>query len=1045
MRLPGVDLQLRARLMLLLWLISAFRWGGRFPLAGLRVVGLVIGGGLTTMAAPGFGSWHRDPVLSPLLVQQIVTDAAGFRWVATDEGVYRYDGYEVVPLEALVRRGPRLPSDMVKAITFDQAGCLWIGSNAGLYRYNPRAGELRAIRLPLRADENPAINALLCHPESGDLWVCAGKDAIAILDPDHPQRPRYPVLRMHVTQNALFLRPAPGNGVWVNTDAEECWLLSGTGQIRLKLQIPGTLFVVPASRPTRLVTTRALLEIDSLGRTREIARWPTLLSMYSLMPFFSTDSTCEVVGQGKIFSQSQLFRLTGLLGARPQLEAAPLELGSGMHARYYYRLERDAQGTAWCYAQGVRGCYKQRFERQLVQPVLQADGQPLPSTRAINRLHDGRLLISTYRGLWTQAADSPQAPLRLLPLLSDRGEKWQYAGVVAFDMLPLPGHVVLADESWGYWLISTQRNQLLCYIAPPATALHTRALLRDWAGRVWGGAAPGLYQLFPGERQLKRYADDQARWPLHSLDVNDLAADHANRALWVATNGGLFWLRPDTRELRGFQVAGRAGRQLPTDALLAVAPAGPGRAWVGTRDRGLLLVDAARGLVRRWTEADGLPSHTIATLVPDGHGGVWAGTFAGLVHLPSSGGRLTVYREAEGFTNAELNRGAAFLDKDGTLWVGGMGGVFRVKPAQLPAPASAAPPRLLVSAVGVSTGADEKVTLLATGRPAGPLTLGAGPSAFLELQLALSDHFAPELARFTYRLFSADGPIMPLLTTPHRLLLRGLPPGNYEVEIRVDAPAGHPQPAPLRLPLHVEAQWWQWPVVWVLAAVLLVALGYAIYWLRLRRALREAQLRAELAANLHDEVGALLTRVNLLAEVLRDQHLTSSGKPDTGGAFDRLLYNSRAAVQTMRDVVWGIDSRADTMGALFDRMRDHLDQTAGPAGLRVSFRHTGLPDAEPIAAPLRQHLYLIFKEAVTNAVRHARHVSEIQVRFAREQGHLILEVSDNGQFEVGARVKTAGMGLRNMRQRAAAIGAELEAGPIAGGQSGGYLVRIRIR
>ena len=72
-------------------------------------------------AGPG---GQRDPVLSPLLIQQLVTEASGLRWVDTDEGVHRYDGNDIVPLKSLVREGPRLRVELVSALAFDRQSCL---------------------------------------------------------------------------------------------------------------------------------------------------------------------------------------------------------------------------------------------------------------------------------------------------------------------------------------------------------------------------------------------------------------------------------------------------------------------------------------------------------------------------------------------------------------------------------------------------------------------------------------------------------------------------------------------------------------------------------------------------------------------------------------------------------------------------------------------------------------------------------------------------------------------------------------------------------
>jgi tetratricopeptide (TPR) repeat protein len=127
-----------------------------------------------------------------------------------------------------------------------------------------------------------------------------------------------------------------------------------------------------------------------------------------------------------------------------------------------------------------------------------------------------------------------------------------------------------------------------------------------------------------------------------------------------------------------------------------------------------------------------------------------------------------------------------------------------------------------------------------------------------------------------------------------------------------------------------------------LLVLMAVAAGLGIVRARQRRLLQEAQLRTRIAADLHDEVGALLTRVTMRAELL---HEKQTGIPAASTAA--LLTDSRAALTTMRDVVWSIDAGADTVGALLDRLRDHLDQTTEATTLRTGLTTSHLQDAEP--------------------------------------------------------------------------------------------------
>jgi signal transduction histidine kinase len=252
------------------------------------------------------------------------------------------------------------------------------------------------------------------------------------------------------------------------------------------------------------------------------------------------------------------------------------------------------------------------------------------------------------------------------------------------------------------------------------------------------------------------------------------------------------------------------------------------------------------------------------------------------------------------------------------------------------------------------------------------------------------------------------------------------------VELRGVSGRGVPAANQLRVPLRIEAVWWRQPWAWLLAAGLVGSALYGLHRRRLARVRQVERLRSRIAADLHDEVGTLLTRVSLQAELLRQQ------PAEAGPVLERLLSNSRQAAGTMRDIVWGIDAQADTVGALLDRMRDHLDQTASPAGLATELHVRGLRDAQPLPPELRQHLYLIFKEAVSNAARHARGATRLDVTLARESGWLTLLVQDDGQ-PTGAATRS-GMGRRNMQQRAGLLGGTL----LAEARPQGFVVQLRV-
>ncbi len=1054
----------------------------RFLLTTLRVafVGLL---GLLAVGPARAEPWQRDPILSQLLIRHLLTDPAGYQWIATDEGIFRYDGYELVPLARLARAGSVVaPKGMASTLCLDPAGQLWVGADAGLFCLTLRTGALRRVALSADARAaSPTIVQLFRHPRSGHLWVSCGDGNTVVLDAARGGR----LLSRRLLPGLGFRFQSDGTaaGVWISFVAmryvdpirrQEHIGLPGlarvgpTGPVHQYVPTNSVMLPVPDTNPLQVFSANALYEWTADNQLREIRRWLKADFSDNFLPAaIRGDSAYEWI------SQHNYVQLTVRGPHAGAVKTDSIRLGETADPyQHCFVVYRDPLGAQWIYSRAWRGAYKRRLAApQAVRSLTQANGRVVPSMRGITRLADGRLLLGSYSGPFVQAADSPRAPVRRLTQAyseysrqasrpGEQGSILQFPTL--YDVLTTPLATVVAEEDIGFSVLDLRA--LVCRRLPLAPEERHRpsrflTLLEYPRGRVWGGTDSGLFQLDLRRHCVRRYQSPghpAVAEAVRRLHIVDLAADSATGHLWLATAQGLYHLLPATSELQRVGGPG-AAHPLPSDDLLCVAAAGPGRAWVGTRADGLFLVEARRGVLRQLTITDGLPSPTVATLLVRPDGTVWAGTYAGLIRYDPSQQRLAVFGTAAGLTEAEMNRNSAYADpRTGTLFFGGVGGAFQVAPTTMGQAENdrRRPIRLLATAWSEANGRrrDDPTPVprpLLAGAPVPALHLGAQPTDFIEIHLALTDLLTPDLTHYAYRLRPADDTAAPLPAwqpTTRRLVLQGLAAGDYTVEIRAETSTGHSAANLVRVPLQVARVWWLHPAVWGLAALALMAAGYGIFWLQGQRARREARLRDELAANLHDDVGGLLTKISLMAEVLQhpddvaDEHHPE--EPTAQQLATRLLLNSRAAVQALRDVVWSIDSRADSVQALLDRMEDHLDQTAPAAGLRHSFAADPLPQLQALRPVVRKHVYLVFKEAVTNTVRHAKNATTLHVRLVRDGSFFVLEVTDNGQpFPATSR---AGMGLRSMADRAKAINGSLRTGPRTDGQPG-FEVRLRVK
>ena len=210
------------------------------------------------------------------------------------------------------------------------------------------------------------------------------------------------------------------------------------------------------------------------------------------------------------------------------------------------------------------------------------------------------------------------------------------------------------------------------------------------------------------------------------------------------------------------------------------------------------------------------------------------------------------------------------------------------------------------------------------------------------------------------------------------------------------------------------------------AAGALLLLGGGLFWQYRRRAAqrlttRDAALRQRLAADLHDDVGSLLTQISLQSDLLRE---TPAAPEATLARLERLSDTSRRAARQMADVVWGLHASSAELPEVLAHMRDHAHEVLAPRQLNIDFAVSEAAAALRPSLATCQTLYLIFKEALHNVVKHAGGATLVTIRVSLNASQLCLSVRDNAPGPAPA-ARPGGHGLANMRHRAETVGGAL--------------------
>ena len=204
--------------------------------------------------------------------------------------------------------------------------------------------------------------------------------------------------------------------------------------------------------------------------------------------------------------------------------------------------------------------------------------------------------------------------------------------------------------------------------------------------------------------------------------------------------------------------------------------------------------------------------------------------------------------------------------------------------------------------------------------------------------------------------------------------------------------------------------------------LLFITVGYSLYRSRVARLLGIERVRTRIAADLHDDIGTNLTRIAVLSEVARSQ--LDEANPSVANPLSSIARISRESVASMSDIVWAINPRRDSLLDLVLRMRRFANEIFADGKIGFQFHAPETEQDQKLGADLRRDVFLIFKEALNNAVRHSS-CANVEIELQLDRLWLLLLVSDDGSgFE--SSVSSEGHGLISMRRRAKALGGELQ-------------------
>ena len=938
-------------------------------------------------------------------VSAIVQGHEGYLWLGSFHGLARFDGVRFTVFSSGTTAG--LVNGLITSLLEDAQGNLWIGHETGnLTRY--RDGEFTAVPLP-EPWPGGAIEDIE-EDEAHDIWLLNNSGTLL--------RVRDGALAHSPGNSAAlvgkaYLSRSPDRKLWVVSNGIAAVLQNGVlVPFHFDGENGGIFYeqVAPARNGGLWVLGGGRLRLwKDGGWQKELVGFPKEPGAVSII----MEAQSGAVLAGTL--RHGLF----LLGS----DSSPRNFNhkSGLSQDWVRALCQDHEGNLWVGTGSGLDALRPRKVSTLNAPDMWEGCGVL----SIAFEQNGTAWISTEgAGLYRYADGQWQ----------NFGPQQGLANVFVWSVCATRDNQLFVG-TWGGGLFQREGNQ---FRRPPGLSRVTAPVLAMFEGKhgeLWIGTTEGP----------SCYDHGQITWSagkekLLLPDVRAIA-EAADGTVWFGMSGGGLG-RLQGRELKQFRKAEGTG----SDFVVCLHEDLDGVLWYGTSDHGL--GRWKDGKFSNITTAQGLPSDVICHIVEDGLGFFWLSSHSGIVRISkkdlnrcADGAQPTVqcllYGRSTGLPSLSCSAGfqpGASMAPDGQIWFPTAKGVAIVNPAEITI--NHVPPPVIIEELVAD---NETLKLESTkSQSQGVLQISPGKNRF-EIQYTALSFTAPEKVRFRYRLQGLEQEWVEA-GTRRNAEYSYLKPGNYLFRVKAcnNDNVWNEQGATLAF----TVQPFVWQTAWFQGgslAALASALGLGIFWetrRRLRRKLEKLERqravereRSRIARDIHDDLGASLTRINMLSQSVRSE-LDVSHRATAD--VEAIYATARELTRAMDEIVWAVNPKHDTLDSLVNYLGRYAQSFLSAAGLRCRLDvPLNLPNWA-LTAEVRHNLFLALKEALNNVAKNAQ-AQEVRISLSVNSRQFALVVSDNGKGfdtaagdsgEAAARAGriSGGNGLPNMKKRLEEIG-----------------------
>ncbi|GAB5410869.1 MAG: hypothetical protein BalsKO_32340 [Balneolaceae bacterium] len=933
-----------------------------------------------------FRHFDTESGLSNNIVYDIFQDSEGFIWLATENGLNRFDGYEFVKFFHDVNDPLSLSSNIVRSIVEDESGNLWIGTYNGLNLFNREAENFtRFLELPSVNVNRLDLQQMIIDKKER-IWFCA-LETTGWFD---------------TTTREFYFLPQLDTPFSISLDEKDnLWVITFDGELFR--------YEVEKDSLTKINSNISSSQSPIFWGNYSARLWlqgtsdlPQLIESSLSIPELPQNTLpLKLLERNEnelvIASDEGLF-----LYSLSNRELARIDFGekSSSLTNSIRSIFQDKSGGLWV------GTLNGVFHFDPYQKPFAHINIIENSSDVVMGLYkiDDQLLVNTFsRGLKKYNIYTKEFE----EIVFNKPQETGFYQIWDIDWVPESKHSIWLGTNEGLFLFDQASSELrkIDLNRNKEQFPVTFSITNTTESYIWVSSLTALYKLSKDTGSIMQVINTENRIVSSIQD-----AEVVDNKILIATEGeGVFihdikkgnFLTPLTKVLS-------QGDKLLTVPIWDIFFGSDKTIWVGT-NHGLFRLDSNFSELSS-IQASALQNRVIFSIEEDEQGNLWLGTEKGLIRFNPKNEKVLEFNKSDGVINVEYNRRSVTKSKNGELFFGGVEGVTAFDPKKIITNPVLPDVYILEARVVTSDS-----TFIPEGFYEKEIILPWNKNT-LEFDFVGVNFTNPSLNKYRYKLEGHDPDWVNSETRLSRYAQ--LPHGSYTFKVQASNNDGVWNMEGASLGIKIEAPFWK--TIWfqLLVIILVATILWMGYRYRLTKLLELERVKLRIASDLHDEVGSGLSGIALTGDVLQRQLEKGEVKPEL---IQRITKNSRVLASSLDAIVWLIDPKKETIGDLISKSLITAKDLIHKAELDLIDTVSKGDQSKVLSSLQRRNLFLLIKEALNNIAKHSE-ANKVTLEFGVEEAKLIITIKDNGIGFV-KNPSNVGLGLRTMRNRAEELGA----------------------